>query len=114
EQINGLLQGDGLPMLVEYDRGYLSDGTDGNPKGSYQLYIPDNYVVLIGKRDNGAEVGEFRMTRNPNNLASGVGVYDRVIDHGPMRVPRKIEVHRGFNGGPVLWYTSSIVVMKVG
>jgi hypothetical protein len=114
EQIDALFQGDGLPSLVEYDAGYLSDGTDGNPVGSYQLYIPDNYVVLIGKRDNGAAIGEFRMTRNPNNLTAGVGVYDRVIDHGPMLIPRKIEVHRGFNGGPIIWFPSSVVVMKVG
>jgi hypothetical protein len=47
-QFNQLFMGDGLPQFVIYDDFYLSDGNDGFTSGSFQLYIPDGYGVLIG------------------------------------------------------------------
>jgi hypothetical protein len=106
-QTNELLAGDNLPRIVVYDGGYLDNS------GTFQLFIPNNKVVVVGKRPAGQPVGAYRFTRNVNNLETGVGPYTRVVDHGPLKIPRKIEVHDGHNGGPVLYFPSAVVVMTV-
>ena len=120
-QVNELYGRNGLARFVAYDDGYMADGNETTSAGasagfsanSFQLYIPDGYVVVIGKRPNNAKVGEYRITRNANNADFGGRPYVKVIDHGERRVPRKIEVHRGHNGGPIVWFASAIVVAKV-
>lgn len=107
EQINQLLLGDNLPQIVEYDEGYLDE------TGTFQLYIPNNTVVLVGSRPSGIPVGEYQMTRNANNPGLAPGAYTKVIDRGELVVPRSIEVHDGHNGGPTLLYGSAVVVMSV-
>jgi len=109
EQINQLLAGENLPKIVIYDEGYLSDGTDGNAAGSYQLYIPNGSGVVVGKRPAGQTVGEYRMTRNANNPDMAPGPVMRVIDRGETVLPRSIEVYDGHNGGPALYFGSAIV-----
>jgi len=108
-QVNQVLAGNNLPTIVIYEEGYLDD------TGTYQLFIPDNVVVYIGRRSNNAALGRFRMTKNIS-APNFKGVYDEVITRGlgdNEPPPAKIEVHRGFNGGPVIWYPGSIFVMNV-
>lgn len=107
DQINQLFMGDGLPQLHEYDLGYLDD------TATFQPFIPDNKVVVIGNRTNGSPVGRYLMTRNANNPGMAPGAYTRVFDRGETQVPRVIEVHDGHNGGPSLSFPSAIVVMSV-
>lgn len=111
-QINQLYAGDGLPQLVIYDDFYLSDGTDGNAAGSFQLYIPDGYGVLVGARSNGAKVGDVAVTRHAS-LNGQPGIVNKVIDYGDREIPRKIHVHRAVNMGPRIYYPSAVVVLKV-
>jgi hypothetical protein len=112
QQVNTLLMGDGLPEIVVYDEGYLSDGTDGNTAGSFQLYIPSGIVVVLGRRSNGARIGDIAVTRHAS-LNGQPGIVSKVIDYGDRQIPRKIEVHRAWNSGPRLFYPSSIVIMSV-
>lgn len=109
EEINRILLGEGLPEVVVHDDGYFDDA------GAWQQFIPNNVVVVIGRRTSGSRVGEYRMTRNANNPDFGPGSYVNVVDSidtgNP--VPRKIDVHRGHNGGPVLYHPNAIVVMNV-
>jgi hypothetical protein len=104
--VNQILTGDNLPRVVVYDQGYLNDA------GTFTLFIPNNKVVVVGQRPGGVALGEFRFTRNLNNRQTGVGPYT-VVDDQPDRVPRQVIVHRGFNGGPVLYWPSAVVVMTV-
>ncbi len=101
--VQTILTANGLPEIVEYDGGYYDES------GTYQLFIPDGKGVLIGKRTNGATLGEYWMTINSNNPNNEPGAYTRVIDHGETSVPRRIDVHDGHNGGPLIWYPSAIV-----
>lgn len=103
--VNSLLQGDLLPTLIEYDAGYYDDG------GTFHTFIPDNLVVVIGKRLQGERVGEFRFTRNATNAGAAPGPYMRITESD--RPPHKIRVDAGWNGGPVVYYPSSIVIMNV-
>lgn len=105
--VNRVLAADDLPGIVIYDQGYL-DST-----GTFQLFIPNGFIVVVGARPSGQVVGEYRMTRNANNPNLAPGAYMKVIDRGVDTVPRSIEVHDGHNGGPVIFFPSAIVVMDV-
>lgn len=105
-QANALLAMDDLPQINIYDDGYYDD------TGTFQLFVPNNKVVVVGARRDGDPIGEYRMTRNANNAGMGPGPYMKVVDD-PDRVPRSIEVHDGHNGGPVLFHPAAIVVMTV-
>jgi hypothetical protein len=105
-QVNALYAMDDLPSLVPYDQGYIDD------TGTFQLFIPNNKVIVIGARRDGDPIGEYRLTRNANNPDVGPGSYDKIVDD-PNRVPRSIEVHRGHNGGPVIYHPAAVVVMTV-
>lgn len=111
--INAISAKQSLPTIMPYDYGYLSDGTDGNAAGTFVPFISNGKAVLIGKRTNGANLGEYRMTRNANNPNMEPGAYTRVIDHGEQSIPRKIDVHDGHNGGPVVYFPGAVVVMSI-
>lgn len=104
EEINTVLAGSNLPTIVEYDEGYQAE-----PNNTFTKWIPDDVVSIVGRRTNGDALGEYRMTRNSNNEDLAPGRYEKVIDRGETRVPRIIEVHRGHNGGLVIFYGSAIV-----
>lgn len=106
DDLNTILSKDGLPSIVVYDEGYYDDS------GVFQLFVPNNKVVVIGARRDGDPVGEYRMTRNVNNPNAAPGAYMKVVDD-PNIVPRSIQVHDGHNGGPVLFHPAAIVTMTV-
>lgn len=105
--VSTILLAQGLPRIRVYDEGYLNDA------GTWTPFIPNNRVVVIGARRNNASLGEWLATRNVNNPGGAPGVYTKVIDHLDRKVPRKIEVHRGFNGGAVIYFPGSVCVMVV-
>jgi|SRR5215471_4535415 len=105
--INTLLTGDGLANIVVYDQGYKDES------GTFQLYIPNGKAVAIGQRPAGQRIGEYRILRNANNADFSAGSYSKVIDNVDDDVPRAVAVHRGHNGGPVIYYPSAIVTMNV-
>lgn len=106
---NGIFLSNDLPRVVPYDEGYLDEN------GVFQLFIPNNVLILVGRRTSGARIGAYRMTRNANNPDAGPGPYTRVIDNisTTREVPRQINVHDGHNGGPVMYFPSAIVRMTV-
>lgn len=106
DALNSVMAADDLPQIVIYDQGYLDD------TGTFQLFIPNNKVILIGSRRDGDPVGEYRMVRNVNNEGMAPGPYMKTIDRTDV-VPRSIEVHDGHNGGPVLFHPAAIVVATV-
>jgi hypothetical protein len=102
-EINTLLRGHNLPQIVEYDEGYYTEG------GVFTKWIPNDTMSIVGRRLNGDRLGEYRMVRNALNPNGEAGRYEKVIDRGEDRVPRIIEVHRGHNGGLVIFYGSAII-----
>lgn len=107
EEINQVLLGEDLPKIQVYDEGYLDD------TGAFQPHLPNGKCVVVGKRPAGQRVASFKMTRNATNPNAQPGMYNKVIDRGEDSVPRVIEVHMGFNGGPAIYYPSAIVKMDV-
>lgn len=103
-EINALFTGSNLPVIYEYDEGYNRESD-----GAFTKWIPDRVVSIVGRRTNGDRLGEYRMVRNSNNPGLAPGRYEEVIDWIGKRIPRTIEVHRGHNGGLVMYYGSAII-----
>ena len=111
QNVNDVLIAQDLPTIIIYDEGYIDEN------GTFQLWVPNNTVILIGARNNGEPVGEYWLTRNANNDGMAPGPYQFVNDSAQIPnmkiVPRSIDVHDGHNGGPVLFYPSAIGRMTV-
>ena len=110
EAVNRFLTSNGAPGIVEYDEGYYDD------TNTFQLFVPNNKVVVIGQRAQGQKIGEYVKTFN--RVAGGPTSYSFTVDrvngrNGEKVVPPNMEVHQGHNGGPVIYYPGSVVVMTV-
>ncbi len=108
--VNSLLTKDNLPQIVIYDETYQDENDQ------YQLFIPDNKVIVVGKRPGNVPVGSYAMVRNATNPDMAPGAYTRVVDsadHG-RPVPRQIAIHDGHNGGPLVEFPSSVIIATVG
>lgn len=106
-QVNEVLTRDDLPNIVIYDRGYIDEA------GTFQLFIPNGRAVLVGRRDSGTAIGNIQQVRNANTPDMAPGAYMKVIDRGEDRVPRTIECHDGWNGGPVLTHPEAVVSLSL-
>jgi len=108
KDLNTLLLRDDLPQIEVYDKGYITDG------GTFTRFLPTGKVVVMGVRPQDAKVGYYRMTRNVNEGNDGVGSYTMVQDSlATNRPPREIVVHRGHNGGPVIFFPGAVISMSV-
>jgi hypothetical protein len=109
-EANRIFTDQGLPTIEVMNDGY----TDA--KGVWQYFLPDNKIVVVGQRPNNQPLGEYLMTRNASNANAAPGsyvyVWDSMRDNGG-RPPRRIEVHYGHNGGPVIYYPNGVCVMSV-
>lgn len=104
---NALLMGEDLPKIQIYDDGYIDDA------GEFQLFIPDDRVVIVGQRPGNAMPGEYHMVRNASNRNMAPGPYNGLVDSLDTGAPypRTIDVHRGHNGAPALKFPSQIVIL---
>jgi hypothetical protein len=125
EQVNKILQTRGLPTIEVYDEGYYDDN------GAFQLFIPNDKVVVVGKRASGEVVGNFALTPSLHREMGGMpapGFFSFITVNGDANNGAaqinlsslggvgnpKIEIIGGMYGGPILWYPRSIVRMDVG
>jgi len=107
EGVNKILLENDLPQIIPYDAGYLNDS------GTFTPFIADGKAILVGQRPAGQQIGAYRLTRNVNNPNMEPGSYTRVIDRGENTIPRVIEVHRGHNGGPVIYFPGAVIAMNI-
>jgi hypothetical protein len=106
--VNMLLTGEDLPNIVIKDDGYKNDA------GTFTRWIPNGKVLVVGQRPGDAPVGNYYFTRNAQNDDLGPGPYTMVEDTmNQNKPPREINVHDGHNGGPVIYFPGSLVIMDV-
>lgn len=118
--INDQLAAEALPTFEVYDEGYYTDANvftrfipNTSSDGEYTIW-----GVIVGQRPSGDVIGEYVKTRNLNNANGAPGSYDKVkdftgnADDRNAHIPPKIEVHRGHNGGPILYFPSNIIVLR--
>lgn len=106
DALNQVLAADDLPQLIIYDQGYLDDTS------TFQLFIPNNKVIVVGQRRDNDPIGEYLMVRNASNSNMAPGPYMRVVDDED-RIPRTLEVHDGHSGGTALYHPQAVVVATV-
>ena len=105
-----ILLANNLPELVEYNKAYQIGPRD---RTTFNMFIPNGYLIWVGDRPNGQRLGEFIGTRNINSAnESDDGIYSKVIDKGEQTVPRSIEVHHGFNGGIGIYYPTALISIQ--
>jgi hypothetical protein len=109
DDTNAVLAKEGLPQIVIYDDGYL------NSSNTFVNFIADSKVIVVGKRLDGAPIGGFQMTANASRTDGGPGIYNFVTDslNTGNPIPRELQEHLGFNGGPAILFPSAIVYMSV-
>lgn len=122
EEFNKILLSQGAPKINICEESYQvntsesSTFTAGNYAGNnYQMYLPDGVVWVVAKRPGNELPGEFMWTRHMVN-GGGTKPYALIKDFTRdvlASVPPKIEVHQGFNGGPVQERPSQTVTMLV-
>lgn len=101
--LNVIMEGEGLPQIVVWDDGYLTDAGVNTP------FIPEHKIVVFAARPAGQILGNYQVTRNANNPNQAAGSYDMVYESP--KPPMNVQVHRGHNGGPTIEYPSAVVVM---
>ena len=109
ELANVLLMGEDLPKITICEDFYLDDASSNY--GNFVMFIPNGVVVVLGKRQRNVRIADWAWTRNANNPGSAPGPYVWVYE--TPKPPRRVEVHRGFNGGIRLYFPAAIIVMKV-
>jgi hypothetical protein len=108
ENVNQVTLSEDLPTFVIYDRGYK------NAAGTFTRFVPNNKVIVIGAREDGSRIGEYRMVRNASNPGMAPGPFTFVRDSmDSNQPPRRIDVFDGHSGGPVIYFPGSVVVMTV-
>lgn len=111
-EVNRIAMGEDLPEIAIFDKGYKNDSN------VFTKFIPDGKVVVVGTREGGDPIMEYRLTRNMNNPGGAPGHYEYVKDYAqginaPKETPPRIEVHAGTNGGPVIYRPKAFVLMDV-
>jgi hypothetical protein len=106
-----------LPKISVYDQGFYPRKPTVGSIAGFRKFIPNNIGVLVGKRTTGETIGEYQLTRNAS-AGFRPGSYQYMIDRangvlGEKRTPANIEIHRGHNGGPAIYFPSAIVLMNI-
>jgi hypothetical protein len=115
----------GLPEIVPYDEGWEDE--DGN----FHLFIPDGESIIVGKRMQGQQVGDYLLTPTLHRQKNGMpapGFFAFVTVNGEGNANGsvavdlaelgsagnpKIGVVHGMYGGPRLMYPRSVVKVKM-
>lgn len=108
EDFNKLLISNDLPPLLVYDAGYYSDPPGSAP--TFNRFIANGYYVLVGRRTDGEQLGEYRMTRAAQNDGGAPGEWYQVEDRRSKSVP-EVLMRMGHNGGPVPFYTEGFATV---
>jgi hypothetical protein len=116
EKFNEILLSQGAPRIRIYEDSYQNDNTDPTAN-DFTMYLPDGVVWVCAQRPGNEKPGEFMWTRHAVN-GGGTRPYAFTRDfskdtQGRPEVPPRIEVHQGFNGGPVQERPSQTVTMIV-
>jgi len=115
--LNEILASNDLPPLRVYDKGYYADppGSPFDPTpyqpGPFNRFIPNGTLVLVGVREDGEQLGEYRLTRAAQNERSAPGEWYQVDDrrnHDPCQVI----LRAGHNGGPVPYYLEGFAIVN--
>lgn len=109
--VNGQLAAQGLGKIYVYDNRWVDE------RDNVHLFLPDGYVLVIGKRPDTPRPGNYYLTKVINNGlkldGNDKGIWYFLRDHGQEQVSKKITVGTGHNGGPIIEYPEMVISIKV-
>jgi hypothetical protein len=108
EEVNSILLSNGIPKITCYDGVWYPEGTGGP-----NLFIPDGKMVLAGRRKDGEQIGQYRLTKSAFNKNSAPGEFYQVLDYRDTTGDARIDIKMGHNGGPVPLYVEAMSVFNV-
>lgn len=112
EDFNDLLVSNDLPRIRVYDAGYYADPTNvATWNATFNRFLTNGKIVLVGVRDDGEQVGEYRLTRAAQNDNSAPGEWYQVEDRR-QKDPCQVILRAGHNGGPYVAYTECTSVIN--
>lgn len=109
DDLNDLMLSNDLPPVKVYDAGYYADPPGTAP--TFNRFITNGKIVMVGVRDDGEQVGEYRLTRAAQNGSSAPGEWYTVEDR-TQKSPPQIILAAGHNGGPVAYYPEGIAIVN--
>jgi len=109
EDFNDLLVSNDLPKVKVYDKGYYSDPPGSSP--TKNRFLTNGKIVLVGDREDGAPMGEYRLTRAAQNERSAPGEWYQVEDRRD-RDPCQVIIRSGHNGGPALFMPECVATIN--
>lgn len=109
DDLNDLLLSNDLPRVKVYDAGYYLDPPGRAP--TFNRFLTNGKIVLVGVRDDGELLGEYRLTRAAQNERSAPGEWYQVEDRR-QKDPCKVTLRAGHNGGPVPYYTEGFATVN--
>lgn len=120
---NKILNSLELPSIEVYDGGYFqTPGTATSDATNWTYFLPRGYGIWLGHRPDGAQIGEFILTRNPDAMKPRGAATDFRTRNPELEAPDWIDglytrffvntnepptywrTDCGFNGGPALFY----------
>lgn len=113
EDVNKYLAADDLPTIEISDEDYYPEGASNLVAAPGPVrYIPNGKVVLIGRRKDGALIGEYRLTKAiQNGPNSAPGEWFSVEDRRNM-APYAVTFRMGHNGGPVIYHPEALAIIN--
>lgn len=106
KEMNQLFVANGIPEATIYDEGYFPE------TGSFSLHVPEGKILLIGVRQDGEPIGEYRQTRAAQNANSNPGEWYKVVDNRDREGAPEVVAEAGHNGGPVPYYPEAVEIIN--
>lgn len=112
DDVNKYLAADDLPTIEISDEDYYPEGESNLVAAPGPVrYIPNGKVVLIGRRKDGALIGEYRLTRAIQNTNSAPGEWFSVEDRRQYN-PFAVTFRMGHNGGPTIYHPEALAIIN--
>jgi hypothetical protein len=111
DDVNKLLLANDLPQFEIVEDGYYPGPVQSGKPSNFTRFLTNGKMVLIGAREDGAPIGDYRLTRAAQNANSGPGEWYTVEDNR-QRSPWGMILSMGHNGGPVPYYPEGIAVIN--
>ena len=112
EDVNKILVTNDLPQIEVIDDGYYPNPPSTGRPSNFQRFFTNGKVVLVGAREDGEPIGEYRLCRAiQNGVGSKPGEWYKFKDNTDQH-PWNMVAYMGHNGGPVPYYPEAIAVVN--